>query len=70
MVTTVVRPEFVVDIRGRTKSVLLSVSQYRRLLKHLEDLEDALELDKAVRTGKKFRDYAEIQVELRKAGRL
>jgi len=70
MATTAVRPEFVVDTRGRTKSVLLSVSQYRRLLQHLEDLEDALELDKAVRTGKKFRDYTEIHVGLRKAGRL
>ncbi len=63
-------PQFVVDKKGRKKSVLLSLAQYKQLLQRLEDLEDALALDEAVREAKGFRDYSEIRAELEKAGRL
>lgn len=70
MASTVLNPQFVVDAKGQKKSVLLSVTEYERLLKRLEDLEDALALDEAVRTAARFRDYMEIREELRKAKRL
>lgn len=70
MAVTSFSPEYLVDRRGRTKSVVLRVRDYRRLLRHLEDLEDALALDKAMRTAEGSRDYAQIRAELQKAGRL
>ena len=70
MAVTRIKPEFVVDSNGQKKSVLLKVAEYERLLQRLEDLEDALALDEAVRTAKAFRNYADIRADLRKAGRL
>jgi len=70
MANTSTSPYFVVNDKGQKKYVLLSVAEYERLLQHLEDLEDALSLDEAVRTAKEFRNYADVRAELRKAGRL
>jgi len=70
MASNLPNPQFLVNTRGQRKSVLLRLSEYEKLLRHLEDLEDALELDQAVRTAKRFRDYADIRAELQKAGRL
>jgi PHD/YefM family antitoxin component YafN of YafNO toxin-antitoxin module len=70
MATPPVNPQFVVNAKGQKKSVLLSVAEYERLLQRLEDLEDALTLDEARRTARRFRNYADIRAELREAGRL
>lgn len=61
---------YIVDERGKKKSVVLDIASYRALLDHIEELEDALELDEAVRTETEFRPYEEIRNELRKTGRL
>jgi len=50
--------------------VVLDIRTYRRLLRHVEDMEDALELDEAVRSAHSFRPYAEIRAELKKDGLL
>jgi len=65
-----VKPKFVVDDRGRRKSVLLTVAEYRRLMKRIEDLEDALALDEARKTATGFTEYSKIREDLKKAGRL
>jgi len=39
-------------------------------LQRLEELEDALSLDEAIRTAQSFRDYGEIRAELKQEGRL
>jgi len=44
-----------VDEQGRTKGVLLDIATYRALLKRIEELEDALEVDEAARTETEFR---------------
>ncbi len=49
---------------------MLDIETYRQLLEHLEELEDALELDQAIRESKGFRSYDEIRSELKQAGRL
>ena len=64
------KEKFLVTETGRTAGIVLDIKTYRRLLQRLEDLEDALELDKARRAAKKFRPYHEIRAELKKAGRL
>ena len=64
------KEKFLVTETGRTAGIVLDVKTYRRLIQRLEDLEDALELDKARRAAKKFRPYHAIRAELQKAGRL
>jgi hypothetical protein len=62
--------KYLVSADGRRTAVVLDIRAYRRLLRHLEELEDALELDEAVRTAEGFRPYSEIRGELKKEGRL
>ena len=66
----VAKERFIVDEKGEKKSVVLNLNDYSRLVEHLEDLEDALDLDKAEREAKSFRDYKDIRAELVKEGRL
>ena len=61
---------YVVDGKGRKKAVLLNIKEYSRLLDRLEELEDALDLDEAIRTEQGFRDYGEVREALHKEGRL
>ena len=58
------------DEHGKKKAVVLDMEAYRQLMEHLENLEDALELDQAIRESKGFRSYDEIRGELKQAGRL
>ncbi len=59
-----IKPKYVVDEKGRRTAVLLSVKDYRALMQRLQDLEDALDLDRAVETATGFREYSEIRAEL------
>ena len=63
-----IRPRYLVNEKGRKTAAVLSMKEYRALLQRLEDLEDALELDEAVKTATGFREYAEIRAELDKDG--
>ena len=57
--------------KGRQKDVLLvRRSHYRRLLRRIEDLEDALTLDRAENDSKNLLDYAEVRERLRRVGKL
>ncbi len=62
--------KYLVDDKGKKKAVVLDIREYQRLMNRIEDLEDALDLDQAIRTGKEFRDYREVREELVKEGRL
>jgi len=64
------REKFLTDKNGKPTAVVLDFQSYRRLRRHLEDLEDALELDKARRAARSFRPYDGIRAELKKARRL
>ena len=64
------KQRFVVDGSGKKRAVVLDMQEYRRLLDHVEKLEDALELDEAVRASESFRSYDEIRGELKRAGKL
>jgi hypothetical protein len=64
------KEKILTDKNGKPKAVILDFQSYRRLRQHLEDLEDALELDKARRAAKSFRSFEAIRAELKKAGRL
>jgi hypothetical protein len=67
---TTTDPKYLVDKQGRKKAVLLGIREYARLLKRVEELEDALDLDKAFRSPHEFKDYREIRKELVNEGKL
>ena len=62
--------KYLVDKRGRKKAVLLAIKEYSRLVSRLEELEDTLDLDEAVRTAGSFRDYREVREDLKREGHL
>jgi len=51
------KPKFVFTPDDRKEAILLRVGDYRRLLERIEDLEDAVALDRAERTSKKLVPY-------------
>ena len=59
-----IKSKYVVDAKGRKTAVVLSIKDFRALMQWLEDLEDALDLDRAVETATGFREYSEIRAEL------
>ena len=54
---------YIITENGKKKYVILGISQYRKLLEKIEDLEDALDLEKAIKEAKSFRNYDEIRKE-------
>ena len=59
-------PQYLVDDTGERKAVLLNISEYKQLIQRLEDLEDALELEEAIKTEHDFISYKEVRKELEK----
>ena len=54
------RIDYLTDEKGQKKSVVLKVTDFERIQEEIEDLEDALELEKARKdaTGfKKWKDF-------------
>jgi hypothetical protein len=64
------KTKYLVDEKGRKRAVLLDIKEYQRFLQRLEELEDALSLDKAAHTAQSFRGYNEIRAELKREGRV
>ena len=65
-----VNPRYLVNAKGRKTAVVLSMKEYRLLMEHIEDLEDTLEMDAAVKSETTFRDYRDIRAELKAEGEL
>jgi hypothetical protein len=60
--------DYITDEKGNKKSVVLKMADFEKLQEEIEDLEDALELEKARKnaTGfKKWRDFIN-EVDLKK----
>ena len=65
-----VREKYVIDERGRKTAVVLDVREYRRLMEHLEAMEDALDLDEARRVSSGSRPYEEVRSEFKQRERV
>ena len=61
---------YIVDGDGKKTAVVLPVEDFERLVEHLEDLEDALALDRAAAEAQDFTSYEEIRRELKEEGRI
>jgi len=65
-----VKPKFLISSNGRKEAVLLRVGEYKRLIERIEDLEDAITLERAERTSKKMVPYADVRERLKRLGKL
>ncbi|MBS3772048.1 MAG: type II toxin-antitoxin system Phd/YefM family antitoxin [Bacteroidales bacterium] len=65
-----INKNYIVTEKGEKKYVVLDISQYRRLLEKIEDLEDALDLEKSIKEAKSFRNYDEIREELKSKSKI
>ncbi len=65
-----INPQYLVNHKGEKIAAVLSMQEYCLLMQHLEDLEDILDMDAAAKSETHFRDYREIQAELKKEGKL
>jgi len=63
-------PEYLVDKKGKKKSVVFSFRDYTRLMEYLEDMEDSIDLKRAKNTSKSFKDFNDVVSHFRKSGRL
>ena len=64
------QPKYVISADGRKRGVMLEMAHYRRLLQRIEDLQDALTLDRAEQTSEKLIPYSEVRARLKRAGKL
>ena len=60
----------VTDQRGRSRGILLSVTEYRRLMERLELMEDSLALRQAKRRAGRLTTHEALTARLRRKGRL
>ena len=59
------KEEFLVDKNGHPKAIVLKVSEYNKLLKFIEDLEDSLDLKHAIETSSGFISHNELLKQLK-----
>lgn len=60
--------EFLVDRKGRPKGVVLNISEYKKLLKFIEDIQDTVDLKEAIKTNKGFISEEELLKRLKLKG--
>ncbi len=63
-----INPQYLFNDKGEKTAALLSIKEFQLLMQHLEDLEDILEMDAAVKAETEFRDYQNVRTELIKEG--
>lgn len=66
----VIQTEYLIDGKGQKKSVVLSIRDYLRLVEHMEDLEDAVDLKKARESAKGFVELRRFLLKLKKQKRI
>lgn len=64
------KPEYVLDERGRKTAAVLDIRSYRRLLAYLEDLEDSQQILSLKQRKLNLRPYEQFREELRSQGLL
>jgi PHD/YefM family antitoxin component YafN of YafNO toxin-antitoxin module len=60
--------ELVIDEKGAPKAVILKLSEYEKLINLIEELEDSLDLKKAIETSTGFIEHKELLKILKNEG--
>ena len=65
---TIKSEQFLVDNRGRATSVVLPVAEYKKIIRHMHDLEDSLDLKQAIATSRGTISHASLLEQLKSRG--
>lgn len=65
-----IKPEYVLDDKGRKTAALLDIRSYRKLIAYLEDLEDSQQILSLKQRALKLRPYEQFRQELQEQGLL
>lgn len=65
-----IQADYLIDEKGQKKSVVLSIRDYLKLVEHLEDLEDSMDLKKAKESATGFIDFQRLASKLKRKRRL
>ena len=60
--------QFLVDEHGNPEAVVLSLTDYRRLMRLIEDREDTIALSRAIRTSRGTLSHAKLLERLKRQG--
>lgn len=60
-----IHTRYIMDTKGKPSEVVIPVKEFKALLKHLEEMEDALELEKAIKEAEEFVPWEEFKKGLR-----
>ncbi len=62
--------QYVMDENGEKTAVIMDLEEFKRLMTHIEEMEDALDLKGAVETSGEFMDLKDFVAELKKEDRV
>ena len=70
MKSSVVMKETYLVEDNRKKAVVISIANYQKMIRKIEDLEDAIDALRAKKDAKEFFKYSDVKKELRAKGKL
>lgn len=62
--------DYIVDVTGRKKAVIIDLEEFGRLIEYVEEIEDALDLKRAVDEGKEFVELRDFMEGMQREGKL
>ncbi|MFP3880041.1 MAG: hypothetical protein ACLFVA_03710 [Dehalococcoidia bacterium] len=62
--------QYVTDENGERKAVILDFDEFERLVAYIEEMEDALDLKRAIEAGGEFMELEDFRNELRRESRI
>jgi len=65
-----IKPEFIIDDVGTRKAVIINWERFGELMKYVEELEDALELKKAIEEGGEFAELKDFLARMKAEGKI
>jgi len=61
---------YIVDDTGKEKAVVIDLEEFNNLIDYMEEIEDALELKRAVEEGGEFVELGEFTGRMKREGKL
>ena len=61
---------YIVDDAGRKKAVNIDLEEFTRLVEYMEEIEDALDLKRAIEEGGEFVELGEFMERMKREGKL
>jgi Phd_YefM. len=62
--------DYIIDHTGRKKAVVLDIEEFSKIMEHVEEMEDALELKNAIEQGGEFVELRAFLERMKQEGRI